>query len=50
MKKLNSKQEGTIAAIAALLVLFSAMLDPRISMALAILALLAIAALDFFGK
>ena len=37
---MNTKIEGTLAIIAALLVLFSAMWDARVSVALSILALL----------
>lgn len=37
---MNSKTEGTVAIVAALLVLFSAMWDPRISAGLAVVALL----------
>jgi hypothetical protein len=36
---MNSKTEGTIGIVAALLVLFSAMWDPRISIAISVLAL-----------
>lgn len=36
---MNTKTEGIIAIVAALLVLFSAMFDPRISAAVAFLAL-----------
>jgi EamA domain-containing membrane protein RarD len=36
---MNTKTEGTLAVIAALLVLFSAMWDPRISVMVSILAL-----------
>jgi hypothetical protein len=36
---MNQKIEGTLAIIAALFVLFSAMWDPRISAAIAVLAL-----------
>ena len=39
---MNPKTEGTIAILAALLVLFSAMLDPRVSAALAVVGLLAL--------
>ena len=39
---MNTKTEGTIAIIAALLVLFSAMWDARVSAAVAIIALAAI--------
>jgi hypothetical protein len=42
MKKLTSKQEGTIAMIAAIFVLFSAMIDPRISLAISVIALAAL--------
>jgi hypothetical protein len=37
---MNTKTEGTFAIIAALIVLFSAMWDPRISVAVSSLALL----------
>ena len=37
---MNSKTEGTVAIVAALLVLLSAMWDPRISAGLAVVALL----------
>ena len=37
---MNSKTEGTLAILAALLVLFSAMWDPRVSVGVSILALL----------
>ena len=36
---MNQKTEGTIAILAALLVLFSAMWDPRISAGVAVIAL-----------
>ena len=36
---MNPKTEGTLAIIAALIVLFSAMWDPRVSVAVAVLAL-----------
>lgn len=39
---MNVKTEGTIAIVAALLVLFSAMWDPRISVVVAIVALAAL--------
>jgi hypothetical protein len=35
---MNTKTEGTLAILAALLVLFSAMLDPRVSVVISILA------------
>ena len=37
---MNTKTEGTLAILAALLVLFSAMWDPRVSVGISILALL----------
>jgi hypothetical protein len=37
---MNTKTEGTIALLAALLVLFSAMLDPRVSVGISVAALL----------
>jgi hypothetical protein len=37
---MDTKTEGTLAVIAALIVLFSAMWDPRISVAVSIIALL----------
>jgi hypothetical protein len=39
---MNTKKEGTLAIVAALLVLSSAMLDPRISVVVSLLALLGI--------
>jgi len=50
MKKLNSKQEGTIEILAALLVLFSAMLDPKISLAISVVALAALGIWKFLEK
>jgi hypothetical protein len=50
MKKLNSKQEGTIEIFAALLVLFSAMIDPKISVILSIVALAALGIWKFLEK
>ncbi len=41
--------EATIDVLAALLVLFTAMLDPRVSVVLAIVALLAHAAFKWFS-
>ena len=38
-KKMNTKTEGTVAILAALLVLFSAMWDPRISVVVSVVAL-----------
>jgi hypothetical protein len=39
---MNTKKEGTLAIVAALLVLFSALWDPRISVLVSLLALLGI--------
>ena len=39
---MNTKTEGVVAIIAALLVLFSAMWDPRISITVSLVALVAI--------
>lgn len=39
---MNTKTEGTLAILAALLILFSTMWDPRISVAVSLLALLGI--------
>ena len=39
---MNTKKEGTIAILAAFLVLLSAMMDPRVSVALAVAGLLAL--------
>jgi hypothetical protein len=39
---MNTKTEGTIALLAAMLVLFSAMLDPRVSVAISVAALLSL--------
>jgi len=36
---MNTKKEGTLAIIAALIVLFSAMWDPRVSVGISIVAL-----------
>ncbi len=47
---MSAKTEGTIAIVAALLVLFSAMLDPRISAGLAVVALLAFGVYRFAQK
>lgn len=47
---MNAKTEGTIAVLAALLVLFSAMWDPRISVAVSIAALGAIGIYKFVQK
>ena len=47
---MNNKMEGLFAILAAFLVLFSAMWDPRISAGLAILALGALGVSQFFWK
>jgi hypothetical protein len=44
---MNNQTEGTISTLAALLVLFSAMLDPRVSVVLALVALVAFAIYKF---
>ena len=47
---MNAKTEGTIAIIAALLVLFSAMWDPRLSALVSILMLLGFGIYKFIQK
>ncbi len=47
---MNTKTEGILAIIAALIVLFSAMWDPRISAAVSIVALLAFGIYKFAQK
>lgn len=47
---MNTKTEGTLAIIAALLVLFSALWDPRVSVAVSILALLGFGIYKFVQK
>jgi hypothetical protein len=44
---MNSKTEGVLSILAALLVLFSAMWDPRVSVAVSILALLGLGIYKF---
>ncbi len=44
---MDNKTEGTISIIAALFVLFSAMLDPRVSVIVAVFALVALAIYKF---
>ena len=44
---MNNKTEGSLAILAALLVLFSAMLDPRVSVILAVAALIALGVYKF---
>jgi hypothetical protein len=47
---MNKKTEGTIAIVAALVVLFSAMWDPRISVVVAVVALVALGVYRFVQK
>jgi len=47
---MNTRTEGTIAILAALLVLFSAMLDARISVAISVAALAALSIYKFVQK
>ena len=47
---MNTKTEGTIAILAALLVLFSAMWDPRVSIAVSLAALVALGVYKFKQK
>ena len=47
---MNTKTEGTIALIAALLVLFSAMWEPRVSIAVSLVALVALGVYKFMPK
>lgn len=47
---MNTKIEGTLAIIAALLVLFSAMWDPRVSVVVSILALMGLGAYKLIQK
>lgn len=44
---MTNTTEGTLSILAALLVLFSAMLDPRVSIALAVVSLVALAVYKF---
>jgi hypothetical protein len=46
-KPVNNKTEGTISILAALFVLFSAMLDPRVSVVLAVVFLIGLAIYKF---
>jgi hypothetical protein len=48
--QMNTKTEGTIAILAALLVLLSAMWDPRISVAISVIALAALGVYRFVRK
>jgi hypothetical protein len=47
---MNTKREGTLAIIAAFIVLFSAMWDPRISVAVSVVALAAFSVYRFMQK
>lgn len=47
---MNTKTEGTLAIIAALLVLLSAMWDPRVSVVISILALLGLGIYKFVDR
>jgi hypothetical protein len=48
--QMSAKTEGSLAIAAALLVLFTAMLDPFVSLALSIIALLALGVYKFVYK
>jgi hypothetical protein len=48
--EMNARTEGTIAIVAALVVLFSAMWDPRISVTVSVVALAALGAYRFVKK
>lgn len=47
---MNARTEGTIAIVAALVVLLSAMWDPRISVAVSVVALAALGVYSFVKK
>ena len=47
---MNSKQEGTLSIVAAIVVLFSAMLDPQVSIVVAIAALVLFSIYKFLQK
>jgi hypothetical protein len=47
---MNTRTEGTIAIVAALIVLLSAMWDPRVSVAVSVVALAAIGVYKFVQK
>jgi EamA domain-containing membrane protein RarD len=47
---MNTKTEGTLAIIVALIVLFSAMWDPRVSAAVSMVALLGFGVYKFIHK
>ena len=48
--EMNTKTEGVLAILAALLVLFSAMWDPRVSVVVSILALLGMGIYKFLQR
>jgi hypothetical protein len=48
--RMNARTEGTLAIAAALLVLFSAMWDPRISVVVSVIALAALGIYRFAAK
>jgi len=50
MTVMNERTEGTISAMAAMLVLFTAMLDPRVSVGLAVLSLIGLSIYHFRPK
>jgi hypothetical protein len=50
MKKLDAHQEGTIAIIAAFIVLFSSLWDPMVSVIVSITALVSYSAYKFLQK
>ena len=47
---MNSKTEAIVGTVGAILVLFTAMLDPMISLGLAVAALLGLAIYNFAGR
>ena len=47
---MNNKTEGIISGLAAILVLFTAMLDPRVSIGFAVAALIGLAVYKFLSK
>jgi hypothetical protein len=48
--EMNARTEGTIAIVTALVVLFSAMWDPRISVVVSVVALVALGVYRFVQK
>jgi hypothetical protein len=47
---MNTKTEGTLTILAAMFVLFSAMWDPRVSIAISVVALAALGVYQFARK